>query len=503
MKRVMLLVAVLGAAVIVAASAGGASAADLCVGGGGCFATLQAAVNAAHDGDTIHVGKGTFAGGVTIDKSVAVVGEGANVTVVSGGGPVLTIFREAAPAALSVSISGLTITGGVNDSKPDANVTFGGGIWIPTSQLNGPPFNGAGATVTIDHSAITGNRVTSRSAIPPFVFCGPLPCGFNTGGGIDNGGVLTITDSEITNNVSGSSSTMATLGSGITSGGITSRFASTLVLRRSVVSGNRATATLPNGQFAGAGGIGASGALTIDGSVVNDNIAEVSGPPTGFDEDLVALAGGIEVSQCCGVARPTAVIRDTKVSANTASAHAVTQGTLAVAFGGGLLSEAPLLLERTQVTDNLAHATAAGDAVADGGGIEVDAPLTIRDSLVARNSVVAEAGGAALAHGGGIANVGQLIVERTRVVDNRVEATGAGGLMPFGVPSGALGGGIWNGDFGGPPPTLTLTHSVVAGNRLEAPAGFVRSGGGLYTLYPVSVTQTPIVGNHPDQCFGC
>jgi len=182
MKRVMLLVAVLGAAVIVAASAGGASAADLCVGGGGCFATLQAAVNAAHDGDTIHVGKGTFAGGVTIDKSVAVVGEGANVTVVSGGGPVLTIFREAAPAALSVSISGLTITGGVNDSTPDPDVTFGGGIWMPTSQLTGLPFNGTGAIVTIDHSGITGNRVTSRSSIPPSVFCGPLPCGVNTGG---------------------------------------------------------------------------------------------------------------------------------------------------------------------------------------------------------------------------------------------------------------------------------------------------------------------------------
>ena len=66
---------------------------------------MQAAVAAAHDGDTIHVGKGTFAGGVTIDKSVALVGQGANASVLAGGGPVLTIFKESAPTELSVSIS--------------------------------------------------------------------------------------------------------------------------------------------------------------------------------------------------------------------------------------------------------------------------------------------------------------------------------------------------------------------------------------------------------------
>ena len=81
--------------------------------------------------------------------------------------------------------------------------------------------------------------------------------------------------------------------------------------------------------------------------------------------------------------------------------------------------------------------------------MEVDSSLTLRDSLVARNTVVAEAEGAALAHGGGIANAGQLTVERTRVVDNRVRASGAGGPLPFGVPSSAVGGGIWNGTSAG------------------------------------------------------
>ena len=498
MKRLVLAICVLAGAV-----AGPASAADLCVGSGaGCFATLGAAVGAAHDGDTIRLGKGTFAGGVTIDKSVALVGQGSRSTTIAGGGPVLTIFKESAPDQLTVSIRGVTITGGVNDSQPDAEVTFGGGIWIPTSQLPVPPFNGTGATVSIDDSVITGNTVLSHSVIPGD-FCGsPLPCGFNTGGGIDNGGVLTVTNSRITNNTAGSSPALPSLASGVNSGGIFSRFAATLVLKKSVVSGNRAVASSPNGQAAQSGGIGSDGALTIEDSVVSDNSAELTGTFPA-DGEPVALAGGIHVSGCCGVSHPTATIRNTLVHGNRAVAD-IGGEALSVAFAGGVLAEAPLLLEKTLVTDNLVRATSAGgDAAADGGGIEVDSQVTIRDSLVARNTVVADAHGAALAAGGGIANAGQLTVERTLVLDNRVKARGAGGLLPFGEPSAALGGGIWNGTFGGPPTTLTLTNSAVLGNSLDAPAGFVVQGGGLYTTFPVTVTRTAIAGNRPDQCFGC
>src|SRR5438105_7169023 len=69
-----------------------ALAATLCVGSAsGCFSMIQAALNAAHDGDVIRVGPGTFPGGITIDKSVSLVGAGWATTVISGGGPVLTI----------------------------------------------------------------------------------------------------------------------------------------------------------------------------------------------------------------------------------------------------------------------------------------------------------------------------------------------------------------------------------------------------------------------------
>ena len=87
--------AVAGALAFVAALLVGApatAATTRCVGHvDGCFTSLQNAVNASNSGDTIRIRRGTFAGGVTIDKSLHLVGAGAGRTVIRGGGPVLTI----------------------------------------------------------------------------------------------------------------------------------------------------------------------------------------------------------------------------------------------------------------------------------------------------------------------------------------------------------------------------------------------------------------------------
>jgi pectin methylesterase-like acyl-CoA thioesterase len=150
--------------ILVAAAAAAAAAATpvaraagtLCVGSKpGCFSTIQAAVNAARDGDTITVASGTFVGGVTIDVSVNLIGAGSSRTIIQGGGPVLTIGQEQADTAPTVSISRVTITGGFNTSSPDHAVTQGGGIEIPQGSFQSR--NGLGATVTIIDSVITGN----------------------------------------------------------------------------------------------------------------------------------------------------------------------------------------------------------------------------------------------------------------------------------------------------------------------------------------------------------
>src|SRR4051812_35491437 len=152
MKRYIVVAAGVAAAAL-AAGAHQAAAATLCVGAGsGCFQQIQPAIAAAKDGDTIAVTRGTFAGGITIDKSIRLQGAGSNKTVIDGGGPVVTILRAIDPAELGVTIDGVTITGGVNSSTPDQAVTFGGGGLIAGPPPHHPPLHRPGGTPAIPNT---------------------------------------------------------------------------------------------------------------------------------------------------------------------------------------------------------------------------------------------------------------------------------------------------------------------------------------------------------------
>jgi hypothetical protein len=50
---------------------------------------------------------------------------------------------------------------------------------------------------------------------------------------------------------------------------------------------------------------------------------------------------------------------------------------------------------------------------------------------------------------------------------------------------------------------LALVDSAVTGNTLTASAGITMQGGGLFTLFPVTLTDSVVAGNVPDQCYGC
>src|ERR1700759_2199040 len=190
-----------------------AQAAALCVGsGGGCYPTIQAAVDAAHAGDTITIGAGTFAGGVTIIKSVSLQGSGAASTVIRGGDHVLTIGAYGAAAEPKVSISGVTVTGGLARSSPESVPLFGkAGVWAAGGGIEIPPAADLadGATVTITDSVITGNRVNASSSLPSELACpGSFPqgkCLFapTLGGGIDSWGALTLIRTAVTGNSAG------------------------------------------------------------------------------------------------------------------------------------------------------------------------------------------------------------------------------------------------------------------------------------------------------------
>jgi pectin methylesterase-like acyl-CoA thioesterase len=82
--RVAVLAAV-AASVLMAAAPAAAATLTVCpTGPPVCeFATVQAALAAAHDGDRILIAPGTYAGGFTVGKSVSLIGAGEGQTTVA------------------------------------------------------------------------------------------------------------------------------------------------------------------------------------------------------------------------------------------------------------------------------------------------------------------------------------------------------------------------------------------------------------------------------------
>lgn len=495
-----------------------------------CFATIQAAVDAAHDGDTIKIGRGTFDGGISIDANLTLEGAGADATIISGGSPVLTIGVADAATEPTVTLRGVTITGGVAVSDPTDPAgprDFGGGIEIPWAA------DGAtGATVTISDSVVTGNRATPTTSIPsPGAQCpdGPCPFARGDGGGIGNYGNLTLIRTTLSDNVAGGPVASDAHGGGIWSAGV-----GTLTLENSAVTGNESIVAIPNGRFAIGGGIHLQngGTLTIGNSVVGNNSASLSSLfPRGID--MLANGGGIHVgddsvvtidnsaitANAVTVTDPNGepagfdagmivgssslVLRNSRVDDNrtdvlvASTADAGPSGTALEVDGGSTISNTRIANNRTTVTAVAGAADAAGTVFTFP---QTSEPVLIENSVISHNSVTASAsGGPATVNGAGLTNQGALELRNTRIDENSGAATGPAGA--------ARGGGIWNGALipfpDGPPVELTLRNSNVTHNVLSGSPGLDLQGGGLFTRFAVTFDNGRIVSNTPDQCFGC
>ena len=175
----------------------------------------------------------------------------------------LTIGAYGAASEPTVSISGVTVTGGAGPVEPGIGPAVrqgrrlgaGGGIEIPPGAHLAD-----GATVTISDSVITGNRANPSTSIPSGISCpggfpqGQCPFAPANGGGIDSWGALTLIRTAVTGNSAGAAPGQPGTTSDADGGGIYSRQGS-LTLDHAIVSGNRATATSPAGRFAEGGGI--------------------------------------------------------------------------------------------------------------------------------------------------------------------------------------------------------------------------------------------------------
>lgn len=81
----------------------------ICGGNTPCYATIQAAINAASPGDTVYVQAGTYNEHVTIDKSLTLQGEDRDTTIIDGGGSGTVVYLS---YVSNVEISGFTISNG-------------------------------------------------------------------------------------------------------------------------------------------------------------------------------------------------------------------------------------------------------------------------------------------------------------------------------------------------------------------------------------------------------
>jgi hypothetical protein len=527
---------------------------ELCVGrGSGCYKTVQAAVDAARSGDTVRIGRGTFAGGIRIRASIHVVGAGARLTTIRGGGPVLTIGTFGAATEPSVSITGVEVTGGVTRSSAQSKalikktgvLALGGGIEVPP----GHHFSD-GATVTIRDSVITHNTVAPSASVHSGLPCGSAcPFALAGGGGIDNWGRMTLINVVVSDNRAGGPVT-----SDADAGGIYTPQGH-LTLRHSVVTRNRAVAPRPYGRFAEGGGINVASSpfflrprrristLTIDASRISENAATLA---DGFASDIEAhaTAGGMLIAGDDDCTKPIsgcvrATIHKSLVSGNTAIAGN-TAGD-ATAFDGGIGVDGVLVLSGSTIRNNhvrvkVPEGSTAG-AFGDSAGIGMGGYATITDSRLIRNTVSVNAPGgaasamfAALSVGNGAfattithsdirgnrltasttsgslilqgAGIGHLNGAPLVLRDTTVARNVATGNAPGGIEQG---GGIWNGSLDptsslGP---LRLIDSTVARNVLKVSAGITARGGGIFTITKPTIRHTTIAHNRPDQCHGC
>ena len=131
--------------------------ATLCVnvgGTGGCYASIQAAIDASGDGDTVNVAQGTYYETVALTKSVTLQGGwnadftgrdwDAYVTTIDAqrNGSVIQVHGTVSP-----TIEGFVITGG----DGSAYLGWGGGV-----EIYGDGVDGSG-TVIIRHNVISDN----------------------------------------------------------------------------------------------------------------------------------------------------------------------------------------------------------------------------------------------------------------------------------------------------------------------------------------------------------
>jgi len=333
-------------------------------------------------------------------QSVTLIGNGADSTVLDGGGITRVLDID---SGATVTVASLTIQHG------NAGAGDGGGIRnLGTLTLSD-------ALIKSNHASRGGGLSNSGGAVLQISNSSILDnSGDLGGGGIRNGtgSTLTVTQSTIAGNrtdivgggiVSGPDSTLLVIGSTISGnsadgpgggGGIASQ--AQAIVHNSTITGN--TAVDHGGGIAiGAAPVGTPGVLTLKNSVVSNNV--VSGSGKGRD-------GG-------GINNGSTLIVDHSSIVDNAARH----------DGGGIANEGGAI---TTITKSLITGNTAGH---DGGGITNELAGSPLNSVTLTDSTVS--GNTARHDGGGIFNsVGTVTLDRSTVTDNAPDNCSPSGGVP-------------------------------------------------------------------------
>lgn len=296
----------------------------------GCpYSTVQAAVDAAPDGETIRILEGTFVGAVNItNKNLILKGSGTSYTVLDRGpvsvSPSPPAIELNCTRVFQITITELTITGGT-----------------PFHGFGGGGLENHGCTVNVNSTAIMNN-------------------GSRGGGGISNdAGTMTVKNTTIFNN-----------GSELGGGGISN--SATLTLISSVVSSN-STWSVGKG-----GGIENGGTLVVHDSTIADN----SGPDGGGVANAVGATARIIDSI---ITNNSSTSPDGEGGGLFNVGSLILRGTLVIAnesghLGGGIFTKAggSLVLNGSIVTRNTAGSS--------GGGLYSDGTTSVNSSTIANNT---------------------------------------------------------------------------------------------------------------------
>jgi hypothetical protein len=263
-------------------------------------ATINAAIERASTGDSIKVGEGTYTGSdiavVSIDKDITLAG-GWDVSFGTQSGT-STIDGQGVRRGI-VIFSGSVVIGYFTIQNGFADFNTGGGAGIINS-----------SALILSNSIVRNNESES------------------TGGGIWSRGTLTVNNSIISDNSTGSGGS-----GGGGGGGIENWSGGTVILNNSTVSGN-----IMRGDFSGSG-IHNFGTLTLNNSTVSGNIAAIA---------IHDHSGG------------TTTLNNSTVSGNM--------------FGGISKSSGALFLNNTTITDNNF-----------GISLDIAASATLQNSIIAKN----------------------------------------------------------------------------------------------------------------------